>query len=124
MSVSFRPMITVSSWHTLSLFLVANQSKTHRGFITTLSYHFFFFVQENMMCAQDMPGGTVSGDGKLAEQDTCQGDSGGPMILPSEEGGWEEDLQIGVGECFVIDHLRNCLRILILTMDLFLLVLS
>jgi hypothetical protein len=71
-----------------------------------------------------MPGGTVSGDGKLAEQDTCQGDSGGPMILPSEEGGWEEDLQIGVGECFVIDHLRNCLRILILTMDLFLLVLS
>lgn len=50
------------------------------------------------MCAQDKPGGTVSGDGKLAEQDTCQGDSGGPMILPSEGGGWEEDLQIGVGK--------------------------
>lgn len=57
-----------------------------------------------MMCAQDRPGGNVSGDGKLADQDTCQGDSGSPMILPSEGGGWEEDLQVGVGEWFVIYH--------------------
>lgn len=43
MSVSFRPMITVSSWHTLWLMQVANQSLTHSGFIITLSYHLFFF---------------------------------------------------------------------------------
>ena len=50
-----------------------------------------------MMCAQDMPDGTVSGDDQLAEQDTCQGDSGSPMILPSRKGDWEQDLQVGVG---------------------------
>lgn len=54
-------------------------------------------IQQNMMCAQDMPDGTVSGDDQLAEQDTCQGDSGSPMILPSKKGDWEQDLQVGVG---------------------------
>eukprot|EP00804_Cyclotella_cryptica_P020213 CCRYP_010909-RB/>CCRYP_010909-RB protein AED:0.05 eAED:0.05 QI:308/1/1/1/0.66/0.57/7/705/511 len=61
-----------------------------------MSVSFRPMITENMMCAQDRPGGTVSGDDKLADQDTCQGDSGGPMILPSEGGAWEEDLQVGV----------------------------
>jgi secreted trypsin-like serine protease len=51
-----------------------------------------------MMCAHDRPGGDVSGDDALVDQDTCQGDSGGPLILPATDGDWKKDLQVGVGE--------------------------
>lgn len=50
------------------------------------------------MCAHDRPGGDVSGDDALVDQDTCQGDSGGPLILPATDGDWKKDLQVGVGE--------------------------
>ncbi|KAL7512812.1 hypothetical protein ACHAXN_009928 [Cyclotella atomus] len=82
-------------------YLDNNECRTIEGEVQdeeqgTMVVSFRPMITENMMCAQDMPDGYVSGDDQLAEQDTCQGDSGSPMILPSKKGDWQQDLQVGV----------------------------
>jgi hypothetical protein len=64
MVVSFRPMITVSFLYVRVLLISVKCSLVSYTAATSS------FLKENMMCAQDMPDGYVSGDDQLAEQDT------------------------------------------------------